>query len=80
MGKNNRASLDVPPLDRWRADELLEPARPIWGLPAIAKVLGVSTDKTRDLAKEEGVPIYRPGGAGRYFAFKSELLTWLRSK
>ena len=23
---------DVPPLDRWRVDEVLEPNRPIWGL------------------------------------------------
>lgn len=71
---------DHPPLDRWRADDMLEPERPLWGLPTIARVLGLSVDKVRDLAKKPEVPIYRPAGCGSYFAFKTELQSWLRTK
>lgn len=71
---------DLPPLDRWRADALLDPERPLWGLPNIAKVLGVSVDTARKLAREPAVPIYLPEGANTYFAFKSELVAWLRKR
>jgi hypothetical protein len=80
MSKFTSISTDLPPLDRWRADEVLEGDGKLWGLPHIAKVLGVSVDKARDLAKAEGVPIYRPEGSGSYFAFRSELMAWLRTK
>ena len=69
-----------PPLDRWRTDAVLEPDRKLWGLPQIARVLGVSIDKARELARLPEVPIYRPEGSGSYFAFHAELMTWLRSK
>lgn len=69
----------MPPLDRWRADKLLEPERKLWGLPHIAQVLGVGVDKARMLAHDPNVPIYRPIGSGRYFALRSELMAWLRS-
>lgn len=71
---------DKPPLDRWRADAVLEPERKLWGLPMIAEVLGVSIGTARKLARQPNVPIYKPEGAGCYFAFKSELLNWLRSR
>lgn len=71
---------DRAPLDRWRVDDVLEPNRPVWGLPAIAKILGLSIDKTRALAREPGVPIYLPEGCRQYFAFRSELMTWLKKK
>lgn len=70
---------DKPPLDRWRADAVLEPDRKLWGLPMIAEVLGVSIGTARKLARQPNVPIYKPEGAGCYFAFRSELLNWLRS-
>lgn len=73
-------NIDVPALDRWRLDEVLEPNRPIWGLDHIAKVLGLSRDTVRKLAKMPEVPIYQPEGYGGYFAFRSELLAWLKSK
>jgi hypothetical protein len=68
---------DKPPLDRWRGDQVLEPNRPIWGLEAIAKVLGLSVNATRQMAKRDGVPIYKPAGSGQYFAYRSELTAWL---
>lgn len=71
---------DKPPLDRWRADAVLEPERKLWGLPQIAEVLGVSVDRARNLAKLPEVPITQPPGSGTYLAFRSELMTWLRSK
>jgi hypothetical protein len=80
MSKFTSITTDMPPLDRWRVDEVLEGDGKLWGLPHIAKVLGVSVDKARDLAKVEGVPIYRPDGSGSYFAFRSELMAWLRTK
>jgi len=79
MGKFQKADADNPPLDRWRADEVLEPNRPIWGLEEIGKVLGLSVNKCRELAKDPRVPIYKPEGSGRHFAYKSELVAWLRA-
>lgn len=69
-----------PPLDRWRADAVLEPERKLWGLPQIAATLGVSVDTARTLAQRPEVPIFRPEGAGSYFAFRNELIAWLRRK
>ncbi len=80
MGKMTRIIADPPPLDRWRVDELLEPNRPLWGLPSIAKALGVSVDKARELARNPAVPITRPEGSGSYFAYLSELRAWLRGQ
>lgn len=68
-----------PPLDPWRFDDITKGPEKIWGLKAIAEVLGVSTDKARSLATKPNTPIYRPEGAG-YFAFRSELMAWLRTK
>lgn len=75
----------LPPLDQWRADEMLQPPRPkpvekVWGLQGIASVLGVSIDTARRWANSPkiDVPITRP--AGRYFAMRSELLEWLRRR
>lgn len=50
----------------------------LWGLRSISRALGLSVDTTRRLASEPDVPIYRPGG--RYFAVRSELNGWLRTK
>ncbi|QRZ15391.1 DNA-binding protein [Paracoccus methylovorus] len=75
QGKN-----DMPPLDRWRVDAMLEPERKIWGLNQIAEVLGVSVNTARTWAQLPNVPIYKPSGSGSYFAFRSELLAWLRRK
>jgi hypothetical protein len=56
------------------------PARPekLWGRPAIARALGVSVDTVVSLARNADCPIYMP--AGRYFAYRSELERWLRTK
>ena len=50
----------------------------LWGRPAIAQALGVSVDMVVSLARHPGCPIYRP--AGKYFAYRSELERWLRTK
>ncbi|RXV64869.1 DNA-binding protein [Roseovarius sp. A46] len=67
------------PLNPGRFDALVEGSEKLWGLTTIAAVLGVSVDKARRLAKIESTPIYRPDGRS-YFAFRSELRDWLRSK
>lgn len=70
---------DIPPFDRWRLDELLDPKDMLWGLKAIANARGgVSVDTVRRLAKSSSAPISRP--AGRYFASRRELNAWLRAK
>ena len=69
-----------PPLDRWRVDAVLEPERPIWGLPHIAKTLGVSVDTARRWARDPAVPITKPEGSGQHFAFRSALMAWLKAK
>ncbi|NPD14476.1 DNA-binding protein [Xinfangfangia sp. D13-10-4-6] len=78
LAKNNATMEDLPPLDRYRADEILEPNGPIWGLAQIAGRLGLSVDTVRELASREDTPIYRP--SGKYFAWSAELDAWLRSK
>lgn len=80
MSSNHTKMTQHPPLDPWRLDGILEPDRKLWGLPMIAEALGVSVDKARDLAQVRDVPIYRPAGSGSYFAFRSELMAWLRGK
>ena len=82
MGKQTRITTDLPALDRFRADELLAGAKPemLWGLPAIAQALGVSVDTARKWAADPAVPIYQPEGSGQYFAFRSELMAWLRNR
>lgn len=72
-------SSNHPPLDRWRFDAIAEGAEKLWGLNSIATALGVSVDKARRLARRHDVPIYRPDGHS-YFACRSELNQWLRSK
>ncbi|GAB1379922.1 hypothetical protein MASR1M49_27680 [Pararhodobacter aggregans] len=71
---------DRAPLDRWRADEILEPEQPLWGLPLIARVMGVSVDTARRYARDPAVPISQPEGTGQYFAYRSELQAWLKAK
>lgn len=70
---------DKPPLDRWRFDAITGKPEKLWGAPAIAGALGLSVDKVRELSKQAEVPIYRPKGCG-YFAYRTELERWLRSK
>jgi len=50
----------------------------LWGANAISRALGLSPDTVQRLAQDPSVPIYKP--AGRYFAYRSELERWLRSK
>lgn len=72
--------MDRAPLDRHRFDALLAGPEMLWGLEVIAKVLGVSVSTARRWAGQDGVPIYRPVGVGSHFAFRTELVTWLRAK
>lgn len=71
---------EYPALDRHRFDAMLSGPEKIWGVKAIAQAIAVSESSVRRWAKEDGVPIYRPAGSNSYFAFRSELQTWLRSK
>lgn len=69
-----------PPLDRWRADAVLEPNKALWGLTEIAACLGVSVDTARRWANDRasGMPISKPGG--RWFAESVPLLAWRRQR
>lgn len=82
MSKTTKTREDLPPLDRWRLDEVLdpEPRGKLWGLPQIAEALGVSVDTARKWSHIPAVPIYRPEGSGTCFAFRSELLAWMKTK
>lgn len=71
--------VDRPPLDRYRFDSCLAGSETIWGLEAIARCLGVSVSTARRWARKQDVPIYRPCGV-KYFAMRSELLAWMRSR
>lgn len=52
----------------------------LWGAPAIAKALSLSSDAVYRLAEQDETPIYKPPGSNRLFAFRSELMRWLRTK
>lgn len=67
-----------PLLTPERADAILAPRERVEGAEIIANILGVSPDTVHRLARKPGVPIYKP--AGRYIAFRSELLAWLKTK
>lgn len=62
-----------------RFDATVQVSKPerLWGAPAIAAALGVSVATVYRFALETDCPIYRPGG--RYFAYRAELESWLRS-
>lgn len=53
-------------------------AERLWGASEIGSFLGVSVDTVYEWALDPDVPIYKPGS--RYFAIKSELARWLRTK
>lgn len=68
------------PIDKTLFDAAMATgAEKLWGLPEIARVLGVSIDKARRIANRADAPIYKPDGE-RYFAFRSELNAWLRAR
>ncbi len=76
MGKFLKIEDARPPLDRWRADDVLEPDRDLWGLKAIADCLGVAVDTARRWANDpaSGMPASKP--MGRWFARRSALMAW----
>ena len=63
-----------------RFDMLTSGPEKLWGLSTIARAIGRSVDTTRTLAKSGLAPIYQPPGTNTYFAFRSELHDWLRTK
>ncbi len=69
-----------PPLDAWRFDAMTKGQEKLWGLGKIADFLGVSESTARRWANCDDVPIYKPVGQNTYFALRSELDAWLRSK
>ncbi|PSO30217.1 DNA-binding protein [Bradyrhizobium sp. MOS002] len=50
----------------------------LWGAKAIARHIGCSVDWVYQLAADPDAPVFKP--CGRYFAMKSELRSWLRTK
>jgi hypothetical protein len=50
----------------------------LWGAKSIANEISCSVDKVYELASDPLAPVYKPGG--RYYARRSELQQWLRSK
>lgn len=59
------------------ANGRIEKVEKLWGAPMIANVLGVSEDTVKKWARDPNIPIYQPKG---YFALRSELERWLRTK
>lgn len=50
----------------------------LWGAKAIAHFIGASVDYVYGLAADPTAPVYKP--SGRYYATRTELTRWLRSK
>jgi hypothetical protein len=59
-------------------DALVRKPERLWGAKAIARVIGCSVDTVASLARRPETPIYQPGG--RYYALRSELERWLKTK
>lgn len=55
------------------------PRECLWGAPRIARFCGVSIDTVHRWARLPNVPVFKPKGA-TYFAVRSELARWMRSK
>jgi len=70
---------NIAPITAERFDVLVRGPSKIWGKEAIAEVLGLSVDTVRRLATVTGTPIYKPHGSKQYFAFRHELIEWLRT-
>ena len=78
---NEQKSTSPPPLDRWRFDAVLHgDQHKLWGAPSIAQATGLSESQVYRLVKKPEVPIYRPAGTGTLFAYRAELMAWLRTK
>jgi hypothetical protein len=67
-----------PPITPARFDAISAKPERLWGAKAIARTIGVSIDTVASLARRPDTPIYQPGG--RYYAVRSELERWLKSK
>jgi len=80
MGKGKMSNQDRPPLDRYRADSILMPNRPIWGADAIGGILGVSGMTVKRWVKDPQVDIPVGKVGGRYMAKLAELVAWERGK
>ena len=52
--------------------------RMLWGATAIARFAGVSVETVYRWERLQDCPVTKPGG--RYFAFRSALMTWLTTK
>jgi hypothetical protein len=50
----------------------------LWGATAIARFAGVSVETVYRWERLQDCPVTKPGG--RYFAFRSALMTWLTAK
>ncbi|MBL4919316.1 DNA-binding protein [Tabrizicola sp. DMG-N-6] len=76
MGKSLAIPDDPAPLDRWRADDVLEPNRDLWGMKSIASCLGVAVETARRWANDPAsdLPVTKP--MGRWFARSRELRAW----
>lgn len=78
MSSNNKKLDTLPPLDRWRLDDVLEPDRQLWGLPEIAQAAGVSIDTVRRWYRGTDAPISKPGG--RYYSTRNAMRGWLNAR
>ncbi len=82
MGKIGAVSAadDRPPLDRFRADDVLEPDLELWGIKAIADCLGVAENTVRRWAHDpaSGLPVSKP--MGRWFARRKALRAWRQAR
>ena len=76
----NTTTLTPADFDSEIARPIIRKPEILWGAPAIARACGLSEDTIKRLAHVEGVPIYRPPGAGMYRADRSTLERWLRTK
>lgn len=69
---------DPPPIDRWRADAILEPDCRLIGAERIAHELGVSARTVKRWVRNPQIDIPVTKIGGRYSAFLADLRNWMR--
>ncbi|KEP68534.1 hypothetical protein DL1_11460 [Thioclava dalianensis] len=66
-----------PPITAERFDQTFMATEKLWGLEAIAAACGVSVQTVRRWHRQGLAPITKPDGK-RFFAFRSEIINWLK--
>lgn len=69
-----------PPIDRWRFDAIANGPERLWGIETIAGVLGVCGKTVKRWVADPSCDVPIRKLEGRFFALRSELVTWMQAR